>query len=124
MIREPAYPTLLGRVDVLPRKRQLLSNVPRSQKGNEDTHLLFLEHHKVEMPDPLVCIELYSFPKRLLRNDLADILVDQTSSEVPISMTRFLKDSSERTRGYPLPLSIQIPSCPSGQCPRAHIAVV
>lgn len=50
------------------------------------THLLFLEHHKVEMAYPLISILLHTFPERLFRDHLSNVFVDQRAAGCQLSI--------------------------------------
>lgn len=59
------------------------------QTENSFTYLVFLQHHKIEMFDPLFRVFSHPLDKRRIRNDVANILVNEC---IP-----FIGSGSERT---------------------------
>lgn len=45
--------------------------------NRRQTYLFLLEHHKVEMTDAFVRVQLHSFSERLFCHNLADVLINQ-----------------------------------------------
>jgi hypothetical protein len=106
MVGEPTDTTAFGRVDELfPR----VSGELAVEKHN--THLVLLQHHKVEMPDALVGVVSHTLLERSRVNYISNVLVDEGVSEMCVSQ-KIAKRYKKRTSVYPPRHEAQIPSSP------------
>jgi hypothetical protein len=80
MVDESAYTALFRGVDVLRvSARRQEADQERNDEESEP-HLVTLQHHEIEMPDPVIGIQLHTFPKRLFRDHFSYIFVYQAST--------------------------------------------
>jgi hypothetical protein len=90
MIREPTDPAALSGIDELRQSR-----LNRHQIG-PTTHLVLLQHHKIEMLDALFPILPHPLDKCRIRNDVANVFVNE---RIPVvSPTSCMRQSPSQTK--------------------------
>ena len=75
MVCEPPDPTLLGRVDELHVAKTGLA--PIEKRAETVTHLILLEHHEVEMLDPLFSIISHPFFHGRRTKDVPNVFINK-----------------------------------------------
>lgn len=62
-----------------------------------ETHLVFLKHHEIEVLNSFVFILLHSFHKDFMRNDFANVFVDELITAIEKKAEEFDQKQSEKS---------------------------